>query len=301
MSTPESIVTIGMPVFNDIDFIEASIQSILNQTYTNFTLILSDDGATDGSEIICQKYAALDPRIQYIRQPENLGISKNMKFLLTQAKTEYFMWAGDDDMYATTFLEDCIQLLDQNDDCIVAFTPYETIDEDGHALRKIKKPAYSNTRPLARLKALIRDPDDAFGYGLFKTERIKKVQFPIWWWPNTTTPYNNIYPTLCFYLAKGNYYETTEESLFYKRVKTEEKTNHKLIGQGNAFCETFAYTIRRFNLVTFASREVRRAHSVGLMLLVYPTLFYRWFIVSVYQQFALASRSFFQNRILKKK
>ena len=301
MSSRVHSVTIGMPVFNDVDFIEASIQSILNQTFKDFVLIISDDGATDGSEKICAKYAELDNRIQYIIQPKNLGISKNMKFLLESSQSEYFMWAGDDDLYAPTFLESCVQLLGQNQDSVVAFTKYNTIDEQGNTLREIKKPSFSNNNPFQRLKALINDPDDGFGYGLCKTKLIREVQFPTWWWPNKKTPYNNIYPTLCFYLAKGNYYESTEESLFFKRVKTEENTNHKLIGQGNAFYETFAYTIRRFNLITFSSREIRHAHSFGLMLRVYPNLYFKWFVLSVWKQFRLAFSSIFKNRFKKRK
>ena len=53
------IVTIGMPVFNDVLFIEKSIKSILSQTFRDFILIISDDGSTDGSELICKKYEEL--------------------------------------------------------------------------------------------------------------------------------------------------------------------------------------------------------------------------------------------------
>ena len=79
------MITIGMPVYNDIDFIEESIQSILAQSFVNFKLLISDDGATDGSELICEKYEKLDNRVVYIRQEVNLGISKNMQFLLNSA------------------------------------------------------------------------------------------------------------------------------------------------------------------------------------------------------------------------
>ena len=78
----KAILTIGMPVFNDILFIEQSIQSILNQSFKDFIFILSDDGATDGSAEICLEYAKQEPRIKYVKQKNNLGISKNMEFLL---------------------------------------------------------------------------------------------------------------------------------------------------------------------------------------------------------------------------
>jgi len=107
-------ITIGMPVYNDVNFIEKSLESILNQTHQNFELIISDDGATDGSDLVCKKYAAKDPRIIYIRQPKNLGISKNMEFLYSQATKKYFMWAGDDDLLAPAFIETLINSLERN-------------------------------------------------------------------------------------------------------------------------------------------------------------------------------------------
>ena len=75
------LISIGMPVFNDRDFIERSIQSLLNQTFCNFELIISDDCSTDGSQDICLWYANLDSRIKYIRHAKNIGISNNIKFV----------------------------------------------------------------------------------------------------------------------------------------------------------------------------------------------------------------------------
>ncbi len=293
-------VTIGMPVFNDILFIEESIKSVLNQTFEDFKLIISDDGATDGSSDICLKYADLDKRIEYIRQPINLGISKNMQFLAQKAETEYFMWAGDDDLWDENFLQKCVELLDSDPNTVIAFTKYDSITEADEKIESVSHPEYSQDRTFDRLKCFIRDADDGFGYGVLKTSVAKEVSFPTWWWINKKTPYNNIYPTLCFYLAKGNYKEYTEKSLFFKRVKTEGRVNHKLIGKGNAFYETFAYIVRRFNLVVFSSREIRRANNWITALKIYPVLYYNWFLVSSWKQISLAAKSFFKNRISRK-
>src|SRR5690554_7612694 len=87
------LITIGMPVFNDVDFIEESILSVLNQSFSDFELIISDDGSSDGSADICKQYAEKDSRVRYVRQAKNLGISKNMEWLLNQSKNKYFVWA----------------------------------------------------------------------------------------------------------------------------------------------------------------------------------------------------------------
>lgn len=295
------MVTIGMPVFNDIDFIEKSLQSILNQEFTDFRLLISDDGSSDGSDRICMRYAKKDDRITYIRQPENLGISKNMKFLLTEAKTPYFMWAGDDDLWDPSFLKTCLSLLERNPDAIVAFTRFLTIDEDGIEQKNISTPNYCQKTPHKRLKEFSRNSIDTFGYGLFRTNLIREVSFPTWWWPNRNTPYNNIYPTLCFYLSKGNYVEHSDSPLFFKRIKTKAKTNHQLTGEGNGLSETFAYVIRRFNLITFSTREIRKAGSISLAIRIYPSLFYHWFIKSVGHQLGLILKSLFRKTRRKSK
>jgi len=292
-----STIGVGMPVFNDIEFIEQSIKSILKQSFIDFQLVISDDGSTDGSDEICKKYAALDDRIIYIRQTNNLGISKNMQFLLEKSNNTYFMWAADDDLWHPDFLRNLVKLLEQNEDSIVAFCKYDLIDERNNSLKSISKPKYSHKSPVKRLRNFIIDADDGFGYGLFKRAHILEVKFPTWWWINKNTPYNNIYPTLCYYLTKGNYVEHSNKTLFYKRIKTGDNIHHKIIGNGNAFKETFAYILRKFNLITYSTREIRKNGSKLLAIRIYPVLFYSWFIHPSFLQIKLALTSFYKNRL----
>ncbi len=293
------ILTIGMPVYNDLDFIEKSLISILNQTEKNFILILSDDGSSDGSESICRKYAALDYRVEFIRQPKNLGISKNMEFLLSKAETPYFMWAADDDLWHSDFCKLLIQALEKDKTAVSAFCQYDWIDESENKLESFNLD-YSGHTSLIRLKKYLKKSDDGFGYGIFRTDKIKDVKFPVWWWPNRKSAYNNIFPTLCFYLAKGQYLHYSQESLFYKRVKTEEKTHHIISGKGNAIKETITYILRRFNLVIFSTNLVSKAGGFFTAFSIFPILFYKWFIISSSQQIALSSSSFWKNKILSK-
>jgi glycosyltransferase involved in cell wall biosynthesis len=292
-------ITIGMPVFNDRMFIEESILSILNQTYPHFKLIISDDGSTDGSEEICLKYASIDKRITFIKQSQNLGISKNMAFLLSQANTTFFMWAGDDDLVAPDYCEKLIELLEKRPTVCAAFCQYDWIDEDGVKYKRSRNFDYSGTTPFNRLKKLIIKPDDGFGYGVFRTNLIKGVNFPIWWWPNKKSAYNNIYPTLCYYLAKADYAHLSGNSSFFKRVKTVKNTHHVISGKGNAIKETIAFIIRRFNLVVFSIGQIRRASSMLLAILIFPLMFYHWFVISSWNQIKLAARAFWKNKILK--
>jgi glycosyltransferase involved in cell wall biosynthesis len=293
-------LTIGMPVFNDRDFIEQSINSLLEQTFKDYLLIISDDGSTDGSGDICKEFARKDSRIHYIRQKFNLGISGNMQYLLSLAETEFYMWAGDDDLYDSNFIKNHIDELKLSPDAVSAFGGCVIINERGE---KIGDPVfinYGNPDKITRLKNYIRNSTDYFGYGVFRTKAIKDVEFPVWWWPNKKTPYNNIYPTLCYYLAKGDFKLIDGNILFYKRVKSESKVNHIIPGKNNAFYETMAFIIRKLNLVLFSHKMIIKAGNRKLALRLFHLLFYYWFLLPSYHQVKLAANSFLRNTILKK-
>ena len=103
-------VSIGMPIFNGEPFIREAIDSLLAQTFTDFELIISDNGSTDGTEAICREYAACNARIRYVRQPENRGGWFNFQFVLDAARGEYFMWAAHDDEWKENHIEKIIKI-----------------------------------------------------------------------------------------------------------------------------------------------------------------------------------------------
>lgn len=107
-------VSIGMPVYNGELFIREALDSLLEQTFTNFELIISDNASTDSTMVICQEYAAKDSRIRYVRQVENRGALANFQFVLDKAVGEYFMWAASDDLQTPDFIELLVTALDDN-------------------------------------------------------------------------------------------------------------------------------------------------------------------------------------------
>jgi glycosyltransferase involved in cell wall biosynthesis len=98
-------VTIGLPVFNGERYLREAMDSLLGQSFRDFELIISDNASTDSTAEIIEEYQAIDSRITYIRQPENIGASANFLFVLRQAETKLFMWASHDDIWAENWLE----------------------------------------------------------------------------------------------------------------------------------------------------------------------------------------------------
>ena len=125
---------IGMPVYNGERFMGEAIDSILSQSFSDFVLFISDDSSPDATGAIAQRYAAQDPRVIYYRQPQNLKMVKNFKFVLDQADTEYFMWAAHDDVREKEYLKVCIEKLESDKKLGLATTAILDIDSLGRVL-----------------------------------------------------------------------------------------------------------------------------------------------------------------------
>lgn len=116
-------VSIGMPVYNGEETICQALDSLLAQTFTDFELIISDDASTDRTGEICLEYAKKDPRIRYVRQPENRGANFNFQFVLDKARGEYFMWAAQDDVRSPDYLSVNVDFLCRNLDFVASTSP----------------------------------------------------------------------------------------------------------------------------------------------------------------------------------
>ena len=113
-------VAIGMPVFNGGATLAPAIDSLVHQTFRDFTLIISDNASTDCTQSVCERFANVDPRIEYIRQRNNIGAEANFDFVLQHSNADYFMWAAADDSRSPDFLELCVAFLDEHPDYAAA-------------------------------------------------------------------------------------------------------------------------------------------------------------------------------------
>jgi glycosyltransferase involved in cell wall biosynthesis len=135
MSEKKPRVSIGLPVYNAERFLEQALDGILAQTFTDFELVISDNGSTDDTQNICLRYAEKDPRVKYHRLQSNIGVSRNFNRVFELSSGEYFKWCAHDDIPAPTFLEKCVAVLDQRPDVIMCYTKGYDIDENGLELR----------------------------------------------------------------------------------------------------------------------------------------------------------------------
>jgi glycosyltransferase involved in cell wall biosynthesis len=266
-----------MPVFNDVRFIRQALDSLLDQSFRDFELIISDDQSTDGSEQVCQEYAARDPRIRYFRQPKNIGIQRNMEFLLHQSRGEFFMWAADDDRWDKNFISILLAALQKDQSLALAFCPYKCIDEQNKVIIGIKKRAvdFSGKKRFTRLVKFCYFYDDGCGYGLFRKNLIKEVHYPVWWGINRGTALNNIYPPIFYFLSAGQFKLVDTPSLWFNRIK--RKSNHQTPFSGKVIFKYPAYLLRKINVLYESIISVYRgSRSIFLVLSVVPFVFGRF-------------------------
>ena len=100
--------SIIIPVYNPAEYLEKCLTSVMSQSYKNCEIILIDDGSTDGSGEICQKFKEKDSRIHLIRQ-ENKGLSAARNRGLEVAQGEYITYIDSDDYVDAFYLETLYQ------------------------------------------------------------------------------------------------------------------------------------------------------------------------------------------------
>lgn len=107
MLNKDQLVSIIVPVYGVETYISRCIDSILSQTYINWELLLIDDGSTDNSGLICDKYAENDRRIR-VYHKDNSGVSETRNFGLDKALGEYVMFVDADDAISCECIETCV-------------------------------------------------------------------------------------------------------------------------------------------------------------------------------------------------
>jgi glycosyltransferase involved in cell wall biosynthesis len=132
MSNHLPIVSIGLPVYNGETYLAKTLDSLLAQTWTDFELIISDNGSTDKTEAICREYAAKEPRILYERQSQNLGASWNFNRVFALSQGKYFKWHAHDDLCAPEFLAKCVTVLEQDSSVVLCHSQVKVIDRQGN-------------------------------------------------------------------------------------------------------------------------------------------------------------------------
>ena len=128
------LISVVVPVYNVKDYLERCLNSLINQTYKNLEIILIDDGSTDGSYKICQRFAKIDKRIKLFKQ-ENGGLSKARNKGISKATGKYIGFVDSDDVISVRMYENLYEAIAKTNSEIgfcdyVCFTNDVVFDEE---------------------------------------------------------------------------------------------------------------------------------------------------------------------------
>ena len=183
-ATPK--ISIGLPVYNGATYLTGAIQSLLDQSFTDFELIISDNASRDSTGAICRRFAALDHRIRYFCNDQNIGLAANQNRVIKLAKGEYFKFAAHDDLYPCEMLRRCYDTITEAGASVcLVYSHFEMIDEKGASSGIGSDPIEKkDSRPYVRLTHLLKNVGRYSAYyGLVRTETLRQTRgiglFPI--------------------------------------------------------------------------------------------------------------------------
>lgn len=226
MSAPR--VTIGLPVFNGERYLGEALEAILDQRFTDFELIISDNASSDATPEICRRFGR-DRRITYVRQEHNLGAAPNFNLVFRAARAPLFMWAAHDDRWHPDYLRACVAMLDLTPQAVLCQTGVRVIDEHGFVLKIVPPFHHDAGSPhvARRFRATIRNPQCYEVFGVIRTAALRNSVL--------IGSYIGMDRTLLAQLALRGPFALVSEPLFDNRLHparasqiTKTRTRHEL-------------------------------------------------------------------------
>jgi glycosyltransferase involved in cell wall biosynthesis len=182
MSSATPKISIGLPVYNGELFIQETLRSLVNQSFADFEIIISDNASTDKTESICRSYADQDSRIRYYKNPHNVGAAKNYNITFELSRGKYFKWAAHDDLCAPEYLEQCIEVLESLPSVVLSYPREILIDEHGKEIKRRSNTLnIRSSKPHKRFEHfhdLWRERGFTFGnpvFGLIRADVLRKT------------------------------------------------------------------------------------------------------------------------------
>lgn len=196
MNTP--LVTIAIPIYNAEKYLRDAIQSCINQTYTNWVLLLMCDGSTDQSTTIAKEYVDRDPRIKLIDDGQNRGLIARLNQSVEMCKTKYYARMDADDIMCINRLEEQVKFMEEHTDVDVCGSSIMTIDNNnvivGSAFYIGKVSSFMHPTVMGRTQW--------FKANSYADWALRAEDFELW----TRT------------LAKSNFYAIAKPLLFYREL-----------------------------------------------------------------------------------
>lgn len=132
------LVTIGIPVYNGANFLEQALQSASEQKDVNLEIVVVNNGSTDGTAEIIDRFAATEPRLRVFHGDVNRGAAWSFNKCVELARGDYFRWAAHDDVFDARFTRACLDVLLAEPDVSAVVTKADMIDDEGEVVAPLE-------------------------------------------------------------------------------------------------------------------------------------------------------------------
>lgn len=224
----DGLVSVIMPSWNTGRFIAASIQSVIDQTYSSWELLIVDDCSTDNTDEVVSPFL-VDGRVKYYKNEKNSGAALTRNRAMREAQGEWIAFLDSDDLWMPDKLEKQIAFMNTNG-YVLSYTNYERIDEEDHALGiYVSGPEIVDRRKMYRYDYIgqLTMMYSAKHFGLIQIKDIKK---------------NNDYAIhLQLYKKPGTEAHLLNENLAKYRVRKKSISHDKLTKKIKSHYDLFHY------------------------------------------------------------
>jgi glycosyltransferase involved in cell wall biosynthesis len=174
------LVHIAIPCFNEQNFIKDTIESAINQTYSNVEIVVYDNCSTDNTVKIVQSLNNGGKKLGIFQQEKNIGATDNFRKALKLSNGKYFMWLGAHDIISPTYVAEAVELLENNPALGLVYTDHLFINEkqeviDTPPLSDIDTTGLCKTKGLLKVAGNLRYCTSV--HGVFRTEYKTKIPF----------------------------------------------------------------------------------------------------------------------------
>lgn len=166
------MVSVVVPCYNCEKYIEETINSILNQTFSNFEILVVDDLSTDNTECILEKLRKKDKRIKYFKLLKKGGATGARNKALREAKGKYIAFLDGDDLWKPEKLEKQVKFMEDNN-IYFSYTDYEYMDEKSKRLNRMRKCPFK----MSYLRMLLGDSVGCLTV-IYNAEQTGLIQIP---------------------------------------------------------------------------------------------------------------------------
>jgi glycosyltransferase involved in cell wall biosynthesis len=125
LTGPAPLVSIGIPLYNGKRFIRGCLDMLAAQTFTDYEIVIVDNGSTDGTSEICQEYARRDARIRHIKYEGTIPIAKNFWRTFLHARGRYFAWNAADDRRGPDAIRLAVEEIERHPEAVMVHGPVE--------------------------------------------------------------------------------------------------------------------------------------------------------------------------------